>query len=336
MRELTFAEALAESEGRCRHLLLGNGFSIAASPRFAYASLFERAFGDQQTRLRSVFDRINTTDFEQVSRALSDAIAVTSCYEGSGAAIEAMTEDRASLGRLLIDVVSAIHPASAADLTLGQYRASAAFLGHFRTPGHQGNIFTTNYDLLLYWATLEHWRTLGTGDGFAGQNLLWSEANALTQSVFHLHGALHIFEGEQGRVFKVRRGDDNLMVDLRRMIEGGHMPLFVSEGTTEQKSERIAANQYLAHCLEQLSETCRSEDDALFVYGHALSDGDAHIVDCISGGTMATIYVGALDIAAAREDLAALEARWREVRRAAGGPAIELVVFPSGEAIPWG
>lgn len=335
MRELTFAGALAESEGRCRHLLLGNGFSIAADPHFRYDSLFDRAFGDQQSRLRSVFDRIGTTDFEQVNGALEEARAVASCYEGTEAALAAMDEDRASLGRLLIDVVSAIHPASAADLTPDQYLASAEFLGHFRLPGFRGNIFTTNYDLLLYWTTLEHWRALGTGDGFAGQNLLWSEANALTQSVFHLHGALHIFEGDAGRIFKVRRGENNLLVDLRGMIGDGQLPLFVSEGTTEQKSERIAANLYLTHCLERFALTCRS-DDVLFVYGHSLSEADAHIVNCIPAGAMTTIYLGAFDIAAAREDLAALEARWREIRRAADAPGIELVVFPSVEAAPWG
>ncbi len=102
-----------------------------------------------------------------------------------------------------------------------QYRAWRQFLGHFTGKSReakQGHIYSLNYDLLLYW-TLMHTRfmepdpanpsvmrpvateEIDHNDGFlAPENepdaeyVTWDGEVAHQQSVFYLHGALHLFD----------------------------------------------------------------------------------------------------------------------------------------------
>src|SRR5690348_16745939 len=73
---ISFSEACARSERYTkRHVVLGNGFSIACKPSiFAYKALFDRAqFASATDLTRRVFDVLDTHDFEEVMRALRDA-----------------------------------------------------------------------------------------------------------------------------------------------------------------------------------------------------------------------------------------------------------------------
>ncbi|MEW5685747.1 MAG: DUF4917 family protein [Pseudomonadota bacterium] len=63
---ITFDQALAESDGLPRDILLGNGFSIAAHPKFAYGGLFQAA--DLDAEVRAIFAAARTTNFEAVMR----------------------------------------------------------------------------------------------------------------------------------------------------------------------------------------------------------------------------------------------------------------------------
>lgn len=66
---LSYSEVVAESGGN-RHLLLGNGFSIACRPDvFRYDSLFNRADFSKLARVRDAFTALDTTNFETVIRA---------------------------------------------------------------------------------------------------------------------------------------------------------------------------------------------------------------------------------------------------------------------------
>ena len=83
MKALTFAEALQDSERYSkRHLLLGNGFSIACRPNiFAYGKLFEQAdFTRVSPTAKYAFTALGTQDFERVIKALRDASAIALSY----------------------------------------------------------------------------------------------------------------------------------------------------------------------------------------------------------------------------------------------------------------
>ena len=63
---MTFAEAIEDSEQYSkRHLLLGNGFSIACrADIFHYGSLFAQADFTQVPEVEAVFAALGTQDFE--------------------------------------------------------------------------------------------------------------------------------------------------------------------------------------------------------------------------------------------------------------------------------
>jgi hypothetical protein len=78
---ITFDEALERTQNIKRHLLLGNGFSIALFPdRFHYASLLESANFGEFPQARIAFDALNTQDFERVIQTLRQAVLLAPIY----------------------------------------------------------------------------------------------------------------------------------------------------------------------------------------------------------------------------------------------------------------
>src|SRR3954467_13778049 len=79
---LTFEQAMHEIRGvKHKHLLLGNGFSIALKPDiFTYGSLFENADFSKVPHAKGVFAALKTKDFEAVIRHLLNAAAVAALY----------------------------------------------------------------------------------------------------------------------------------------------------------------------------------------------------------------------------------------------------------------
>src|SRR5436853_7861187 len=64
-----------------RHLLLGNGFSIALkSDIFSYGSLYENADFSQSPHIPRLFEALGTQDFEIVIRHLQSAARVLIIY----------------------------------------------------------------------------------------------------------------------------------------------------------------------------------------------------------------------------------------------------------------
>ncbi|WP_338577688.1 DUF4917 family protein [Brevundimonas olei] len=335
MRRSTFEQALEETALRRRNLLLGNGFSISASDRFSYRSLYEEAFPrEEDAHVRGVFERLGTHDFEAVARALSVALDVVSGYPEVDRVVEAISADRDQLGQRLIRVLTATHPNLPSELTEQEYQRSGTFLGHFRRAGQQpmaGAIYTTNYDLLLYWTLMRNHGDLQSRDGFGGAPLKWLAAD---QSVFYLHGALHFFADDDGEVTKLVYGRP-LIDQIAAQLDGGRLPLFVSEGTTEQKVARINGNPYLRAALDGFEEVCRDRDSAMFVFGHSLSAVDRHIVQPIATGSLTTLYVATVDPAREGGRFAAMEAEWNEARREVGGDEIEIVIFNALDTHVW-
>src|SRR5207302_9507396 len=78
---LDFQRALGSTQNP-KHILLGNGFSMACrSDIFAYGKLFERAnFSNLSPNAQLAFERLVTTDFEVVMRALKSAATLLEFY----------------------------------------------------------------------------------------------------------------------------------------------------------------------------------------------------------------------------------------------------------------
>lgn len=305
---LTFQEALDKSQGRPRHLILGNGFSIACRPKiFTYGSLFKQADFSKHKNLPKVFSALGTQDFEQAIKALEQASKVNSIYNPEGPYAEArMLEDAKELKKILIKTVTQNHPDRPDDLSDEEYKNCRLFLNNFIGTEGNGKIFTLNYDLLLYWVLMHRDRdapdfvSLKSTDGFGDDDpnlkedyVVWQgEAGASRSSILYLHGALHLFDfATQLRKFTWIRTDERLKKQSSDAIEAGSLPLFVSEGTSEAKFKKINHSAYLYQAYRTLLNAATQKKASFFIHGHSLDPNDEHIFRALERGIFPDLFV---------------------------------------------
>ena len=107
---ITFQQALRDSEslGK-RHLLLGNGFSIACKPDiFYYGTLFERADFSAIPEALSVFAVSETQDFEVAIRTLDNGSKLLPIYASESASAAVTMQQQAS-GLKELSISTAAH-----------------------------------------------------------------------------------------------------------------------------------------------------------------------------------------------------------------------------------
>jgi hypothetical protein len=147
---------------------------------------------------------------------------------------------------------------------------SCTFCGgesQFKTRGKElrANIYTLNYDLLLYWTLLQDqvidWNAghpqasvmklteaLQHDDGFRAPDddpeaayVTWDGKETHNQFIFFLHGALHLYDygHELQKKCWERSGGIPLGIRYEVSLNEGRFPLFVSEGRSQGKFDRI-------------------------------------------------------------------------------------------------
>lgn len=306
---LTFDQALDDSERFSkRHLVLGNGFSIACCPDiFHYGSLLDQArFGDRSD-LRDIFDAVGTQDFELVIRSLEDAATVTPFYVESGETVSnEMIADSGFVKEVLLSTIAGNHPSVPSDIPDEKFWACRKFLDNFLGEGNKGQVFTLNYDLLLYW-TLMHDDMpfddpldIERGDGFGNVEdepdtnyVVWQgETGPHKARVHYLHGALHLFDaGHDIQKFTWNRTSLRLIDQAREAINDNKFPLFVAEGASSQKKSKIRHNAYLYQGFKQLTANAQTAAHCFFIYGHSLADNDTHVLRRLGKGKFKKLYV---------------------------------------------
>ena len=276
---LSYPDVLAETDKR-RHLLLGNGFSIACRPDlFRYDKLFDRADFSILSRARKAFDRLNTTNFEAVIRALRNFALLSDLYaSGDGKAKERAANDADALREVLLNAVAGSHPDRPHEIDINEYLNCREFLRPYNS------INTLNYDLLLYWAMMQEElgdEKIPCHDGFrkpaddpTASYVSWDPDNSKGQTVRYLHGALHLYD--TGIEMKKLTWIDTqvpLVDQIRAALQREFYPVFVSEGTSAEKVERIRHNDYLSKMYRSFTEL----QGAIVVFGHSLDVSDDHI-----------------------------------------------------------
>ncbi|MGE5610366.1 MAG: DUF4917 family protein [Bacillota bacterium] len=276
------------------HLLLGNGFSIACDKRFNYGNLFEYAKQNGlPQRVLGIFERLGTNNFEGVMRLLEDADWMARHYGlwPEGTAKSEMLADLDLVKGSLVNAVAQIHLEHTGMIDDERKSRCAQFLA----PYH--NIFTINYDLLLYWVEMHALDTLRGRDGFRAdvddpdaEYVVFREHIGDQKGIFFIHGALHLYvvKGEVRKHTWVRT-QKPLIENVRESLERGQYPLFVAEGLAEKKLEQIQRSGYLSYCLGKLERIT----NALVVFGLSFGDSDRHLADVIANNkSLGTLYVG--------------------------------------------
>jgi hypothetical protein len=354
MQLMTFADAIADSEQFSkRHLLLGNGFSIACrADIFHYGSLFTQADFSSAPEVASVFTALGTQDFEVAIRALENAATILPAYVPNGLGARAkMLEHAAILKTVLVETIAGNHPHVPPDIPDEKFWACRRFLSHFLAGTKAGCVFTLNYDLLLYWALMHEDRPFGepseleTNDGFGNDEddptadyVVWQgETNAHSARVMFLHGALHLFDSgsELKKYTWVRKGTP-LIEQAREAINNNAYQLFVAEGTSAQKKSKIRHNAYLYQGLKQLTANVRERKHCWFIFGHSLAENDYHILGRLARGRFPKLYVGIYGDPDTPDNIGIMaRASALATQRHASAP-LEVVFYDAASANVWG
>lgn len=292
-------------EDNNRHLLLGNGFSMAYdNKRFSFTSLLQSAVEKklikEKDSMYKVFEEFNTKDFEEVIKLLETSVRVLKHYGIVGEENEQkILNDSGSLKNHLVEIITNNHPEKITNINDAEFENSINFIKDFKS------IYTLNYDLLLYWTCMKLKAFVGNkkikdanlviNDGFCNSSnnaddyVVYANDSSVQQNIFFLHGGLHIFD-KQNEIIKNTycRTDKPLKEQTLENLDKNIYPIFVSEGTSEQKKAKIIHNAYLNHCYKSLAKI----NGSLVIFGTMLKNGDEHIREAIIKSKVKNIYIG--------------------------------------------
>lgn len=298
--------SIAKNKTRPFHLLLGNGFSIAYDKGiFSYNALHEFLREIKDPDLLTILEVIDTRNFELIMQQLDSLSALSDALGGDKSLTLRIQAASARLKGGLLDAVKALHPEHVFTIPEGASEACARFLKVFLDS--RGNLYSTNYDLLLYWVLMrnkivEHVDGCGRElmnpddppDEYEWSELIWGK-NREKQNVFYVHGALPFFDNGVSVVKEEYDHYNYLLKKISDRMEAGEYPIFVTAGDGKQKLTHIMHNRYLAHSYESLS----SVSGSLVTFGFNFGDSDGHIIDAINRaarqkapGKLWSLYVG--------------------------------------------
>jgi hypothetical protein len=263
-------------------LLLGNGLSRNVWDRFGYPSLFDEARqdgagGGLAAADRRLFESLETRNFERVLAELAAAIRMAKALgQDVGPYVRRYQSVQQALGR----AVQSVH-VNYTGLAAGTLEAIGRVLQR------QEFVFTTSYDLIVYWA-MHAVGYEGLCDCFWCEKHSFDPANADVPArrtpVYFLHGALHLVVMGSGLTRKlVHKNDPSLRTILDqfgRPLDGDPQarPLLITEGSSQHKLQAIEGNDYLAHALDRLGRC----ELPLVVFGSGLAEQDQHLVEAIN------------------------------------------------------
>ncbi len=265
-------------------LILGNGASIAVSEKFQYDSLYQKArdLNLINENTEKIFESLGcNSDFEAALHFLSIADHVNDALgiDDSGKILA----NYESIRKGLVEAVKTTHPHSSS--VAHHFDSMGRFMGHFK------NVFSLNYDLLVYWAAM-HENTKSPNrfkdcfiDGeFTDDWERFTEpygGTAQATLVFYPHGNLVLTTDVFGNTSKLKSQSDT---DLLSTISQSwnlkdKSPLFVSEGNSSLKVKGIRRNPYL-HLIN--STILRLKRSSITIYGWSLDPRDDHILHALA------------------------------------------------------
>ncbi len=272
-----------DATGAWDTLFLGNGASVNVSKNFSYDYLFDQA--DLSVNAKKVFTEFRTTNFEFALELLSDAQRVCSALGTPRSSGRLMAAEYANIRDALFDAVNRTH-VRWSEVPEGTRHHIADVLLCYR------KVFTTNYDLILYWSLLSRGRFAAFTDFFGREDPadpiifdvtaqpMSARFRGRTQ-LYHLHGGLHLWRDERtGATGKWDRldGTDLLGLEDRFRERPERQPLLVSEGLTADKLRAIRGSDYLSFALAQLTR----DRGNMVIFGWSFGDQDQHITDAIN------------------------------------------------------
>lgn len=297
---------------KTKHLLIGNGFSISYDKNiFSYDALNTFIEDTQNDLVKKIFKLTNTRNFEYIMEQLSITAKIIEEFNGDRVLIEKIATMNLSLKEALIDAVEELHPAHVFAIKEEESKMCANFIMDYLNT--MGKVFTTNYDLLLYWVLMRHMkdRDFDCSDGFGRDKLeedgsishiekkpeLYWGKNKDGQNIYYIHGALLLFNNGAWITKETydEKNKKSILERITKRIDRRSYPIFVAGGNSEEKLFQIRHNQYLSFCYDKLSTI----EGSLVTFGFNFGENDQHIIDAINEASkpripkgLSTIYIG--------------------------------------------
>jgi len=299
-----------KKEKRKTHLLLGNGFSISYDAKiFSYNALSEFIDRVDDERLHKLFGIIKTNNFELLMKQLDDFSRIAKIFGANKLFINKVKKTSEKLKGVLINAIKELHPEHVFTIPEEKNKACASFINYYIKNG--GNIFTANYDLLLYWILMRNGLENAI-DGFgrevedAGEyvpeeeleysELRWGKHKE-NQTIHYLHGAMQLFDAGIDIIKEEYTSQDYLLTNIKKRLDNKEYPIFVTAGNGREKLAHIRHNRYLSYCYDRFS----SIQGSLVTFGFNFGEYDDHIIEAInmaskyikgSAGKLYSIYIG--------------------------------------------
>lgn len=308
----SYSEIIKELRAKKRkiHLLLGNGFSMAYDDKiFSYNALSDFIKKTNDPVLKKLFDIINTKNFELIMQLLDNFIEIAKAFSSDKKLVQTIQGASDKLKNSLIEAVKELHPEHVFKIPEEKSKQCAEFLQEYLS--NDGKVFSTNYDLLLYWVSMRNdFKTAIDGFGKEVENyepymksedleysaLRWGKYKD-EQSIFYLHGALQIFDTGIEIIKETYSTHQYLLDNIKGRMERKDYPVFVTAGNAKEKLNHIMHNKYLSYCYEEFTKI----QGSLVSLGFGFGEYDTHIIDAINkaahygkrvGDKLFSIYIG--------------------------------------------
>lgn len=288
-----YSELIAGMDFGEAALIVGNSASISLSNNFNYNNLFLKAeeLGYLSPEIAKIFSQIGTSNFEAILNQLDITQKINNTLSLPDILISqlpiinnAISTSSNQIKTALIETIRSVHP-NYTELSIVQNESNDIlklnkFLNQF------DYIINLNYDLLIYYIILvnktefiDSFRNTSTGR----QNLSFDEDVINTPygnktKLYYPHGNIVLCVDSNGEEHKIRCSEGNtLLQEILNTWEGADQlyPLFICEGTSNEKVKGIYRNYYLTYVYKKILSNLPSN---IVCYGWSLSENDEHIL----------------------------------------------------------
>jgi len=262
-------------------ILIGNGLSCAVWGKFQYTSLFEKSCSIPNHPL-SESDIQFFTEWEangNFEKVLDNLLITKKTSEILGQSntsdVQILVRERYNnIRNALIEAVKEVHILWTG-LRPNVLRSIREELKNYKC------VYSTNYDLLIYWAIMSHPNPNPFSDCFRSHqfDITKTETSESLTRVLYLHGAIHLCRKMEVTEKLVNNSEENILNQFETLwdIENNVTPLFIAEGNSKEKKEAIRRSDYLSFAYSEFEKPKKF----LVVFGHSLGDSDMHLINTI-------------------------------------------------------
>lgn len=296
-------DVIKKSEGQ-KNLLIGNGFSLSLDPEtFNYQKLADELYkSDDDPDIKSYLDQFGQDEFSNKNiEELVDNLGnlLWWCKKEPLIKSKESNEFEKKIEKIKISLIKKISNKNkkSYEETQNRFLNCKIFLDIF------DKIFTTNYDLLLYFSLFTEHQESKWKDGFTSTKLNSNDYLTLNQSFsnpssnvnfFYLHGAAHLYlnhddQPELRKMKKLLNKDSDISGAMKIYDKQKNKSSIILGGNGEKKKKEIQEIPYLKQCLEYFENI----NGILVTFGFSFSQWDSHLLNAIfSNNKIEKLYVG--------------------------------------------